>query len=76
MPCEVLKRWLEENSDPTAGESMPAEGLISLATSRPKPGVEASTMDRGIAMDNLVNILRSRTRESVTELAVSPAPID
>jgi hypothetical protein len=55
MSCEVLRRWLEENSDPTVQESMPVEGAASMTSSGPEPGVEASQMDRDVATDDLVS---------------------
>jgi len=30
MPCEVLKRWLEENSNPTVGRPAPLEERVQL----------------------------------------------
>jgi hypothetical protein len=56
MPCEVFKRWLEENSDVGCGESVLAEGTTFPASSPLEPGVGASTMDVDVAMNDLVSI--------------------
>lgn len=70
-PCELLEEWLAENMDPNVGKSMLVKSAGPPAPCPSESNIGRSATDGDIAMDDLVSVSLSGTRQSLAEPSIS-----